>query len=126
MRHAFTFRRFPAAPSPGDPTRSASSRRPFGPAAILPLVALLACGPPEEAPDLSASLPADTPYPRLLPLDEVLASPPARIGPDGALGDRGRAERLRARAAALGGTVIAEADRDRLRDAGNDQVPPGD
>ena len=125
MRHAFTSR-LPAALSPRDPARSAPSRHLFGPAAILPLVVLLACGPPEEAPDLSASLPADAPYPRLLPLDEVLASVPARIGPDGALGDRERAERLRARAAALGGAVIGEADRDRLREAGNDQVPPGD
>ena len=82
---------------------------------ILPLVA--ACAPPPDAPDLSERAAAAAPWPRLLPLERLLAAPPSRITPEGDAAVEARAERLRRRAAALAVPVLSPADRARIADA---------
>ena len=86
-------------------------------AALLAALLLAACAPPEGAPDLEAGTAAAVPYPRLLPLDAVLASAPPRIDEESLAADRERSARLRDRAAALGGPLIAVADRQRIASA---------
>lgn len=60
---------------------------------------------------------ASQPFPALLPLDGLIAAPPPRATPELREGIEDRAEGLRARAARLQGTVVAEGDRARM-DAG--------
>ena len=75
---------------------------------------LAACAPPADAPDLSRRAAAAGPYPRLLPLEQLLAAPPARITPEGDAAAEARAAALRARAAALSGPVLSGDDRARI------------
>ena len=81
------------------------------------LVLLGACTPPADAPDLSAREASARPWPRLLPLDGLLAAPEPRIRPEQEAADAARAERLRARADALSAPALSAEDRARIEAA---------
>lgn len=87
-------------------------------ASIIAFVTLAACA----APDLN--LPRDQgvtrgEWPRLVPLTEVLGpeTAPSRIAPGTEMALEARAERLRARAAALRQSALTDAERRRIREA---------
>lgn len=83
---------------------------------LLPLLA--ACAPPPDAPDLSLSVAANRPWPRLRPLDDLLAAPESRIADGQEAADAARAARLRARAEALAAPALSAQDRARIEAAG--------
>ncbi len=79
---------------------------------------MAALGGCADAPEVTAALSAEAeaaPYPALMPLDAVLASAQnAASAPDPVPGLQARAARLRARAAALQGSVLDAEARKRL------------
>ena len=77
------------------------------------LLLLTACSVPPEAPPASVSG-SGAPWPRILPVEEVARGPAVRLDGPARRGLLTRASRLRERAAALRGPVIAAGDRARL------------
>ena len=85
--------------------------------AALLLLLLAGCA---EFPALDARIPpgeADAPPPALMPLDALLAAADARAGSAPPAPGGGRVAALDARAAALRGPVLTEAERARLAEA---------
>lgn len=88
--------------------------------ALLSLALLAACADPYPRADLSAVDKA-APYPELIPAEAVRARvPEARATPETQSALDARAERLRARAAALRRPVIDDAARERMQDGMDD------
>ena len=80
---------------------------------ILALLLIAACSVPPEAPPAIGPDPG-APWPRILPVEEVVRGPAVRLDGPERRALLARAARLRARAAALRGPVIAAGDRARL------------
>ncbi|MBV2358572.1 hypothetical protein KUH32_02200 [Thalassococcus sp. CAU 1522] len=73
------------------------------------LAVLSACAQFPELEDGGAPGVDDAPYPRLLPLETLLAEPPRRATEAGTAAVQGDAARLRARAEALRGVTVPRA-----------------
>ena len=87
-------------------------------APIIAFAALTACAAPDlNLPQEQSATRAD--WPRLVPLTEVLGptTRPSRIAPGTGAALEARAERLRARAAALRQSALTDAERRRIRQA---------
>ena len=80
---------------------------------VLALLLLAACSVPPEAPPPSPSDPG-APWPRIVPVEEAARGPAVRLDGPARRALLVRAARLRARAAALSGPVIADGERARL------------
>lgn len=82
--------------------------------AVCLILALGACARPPALESTVTDADAGAPYPRLLPLDEVLAGLPAPDGAAEAPDLSGRIAALRARASGLRGAVVAGGARARM------------
>lgn len=83
---------------------------------LLPATLLLcACAQFPELDSTQTPGVAEAPYPRLVPIETLLASDTPRATPDMRAGLLGRAEALRARAARLNGPVVDADTRTRMQ-----------